>query len=85
MAPSYMHHLPHFCDKQDCVQMINIEKIEEFESIVAELAGNLTPKFSDFVRSVIPKCYTLLEPWIFISSGKDRSIFMTTFHKVFPY
>ena len=53
MAPSCMHHLPHFCDKQDCVQMINIEKSEEFESIVGELAGNLTPKFSDFVRSVI--------------------------------
>ena len=52
--PSCMYYLPHLCDKQDCVQKINKEEIEEFDSVIAELPSNFTPEFSDFARTVIP-------------------------------
>ena len=49
-----MYYLPHLYDKQDCVQRINKEEIEEFDSAIGELPGDFTPDFSDFARTVIP-------------------------------
>ena len=49
-----MCHLPHLCDKQDCVQRINKEETEEFDSVAGELPSYFTPEFSDFARTVIP-------------------------------
>ena len=51
---SCMYHLPHFYDKQDRVQRINKEEIEEFDSVIGELPNDFTPEFSDFARTVIP-------------------------------
>ena len=51
--PSSMYHLPHLYDKQDCVQRINKEETEEFDSVVGELPSDFTPKFSDFERTVM--------------------------------
>ena len=52
--PSCMYYLPHLYDKQDCVERINKEEIEEFNSVIGELPSNFTPKFSALARSVIP-------------------------------
>ena len=52
--PSCMYYLPHLYDKQDCVQRINKEEIEEFDSAIGELPGDFTPDFSAFARTVIP-------------------------------
>ena len=52
-SPSCMYHLPHLYNKQDCLERINKEEIEEFDS-VGELPSNFTLKFSDFVRTVVP-------------------------------
>ena len=49
-----MCHLPHLYDKEDCVQRINKEETEEFDSVVGELPSYFTPEFSDFARTVIP-------------------------------
>ena len=46
--PSCMYYLPHLYDKQDCVQRINKEEIEEFDSVIGELPSNFTPEFSAF-------------------------------------
>ena len=43
-----------FYDKQYCVQKINKEKIEEFNSVIGELPNNFTLEFSAFARTVIP-------------------------------
>ena len=48
-----MYHLPHLYDKQDCVQRINKEETEEFDSVVGEFPSDFTPKFSDFERTVM--------------------------------
>ena len=53
--PSCLYHLPHLHDKQDCVQKINKEEIEEFNSVFVELPIDCTPEFSYFGRTVIPK------------------------------
>ena len=50
---SSMYHLPHLYDKQDCVQRINKEETEEFNSVVGELVSDFTPEFSDFARTVL--------------------------------
>ena len=52
--PSCMYHLPHLYDKQDCVQKINKEEIEEFDYVIGELPSDVTPKFSAFAKTVIP-------------------------------
>ena len=49
-----MYHLPHLYDKQDCIQSINKEEIEEFNSVVGELPSDFTPEISDFARIAIP-------------------------------
>ena len=49
-----MHHLPHLYYKQDCVQSINKEEIEEFDSVVGELPSDFTPEISNFARIAIP-------------------------------
>ena len=49
-----MYHLTHLYDKQDCVQRISIEAIEEPESAAGELKRNFTPEVSDLVRTVMP-------------------------------
>ena len=49
-----MYHLLYLNDKQDCVQRINKEEIEEFDSAVGELSSDFTPEFSIFARAVIP-------------------------------
>ena len=53
-GPSCMYHLPHLYDKQDCVQKINKEEIEEFDSVIGELPSDFTPEFSAFARTVVP-------------------------------
>ena len=53
-CPSFMYHLPHLYDKQDCVQKINKEEIEEFDSVTGELLSDFTPEISAFARTVIP-------------------------------
>ena len=52
--PSCMYHLPHLYDKQDCMQNINKEELEEFDSVIGELPSDFTPEFSAFARTVIP-------------------------------
>ena len=52
--PSCMYYLPHLYDKQDCVQRINKEETEEFDSVIAELPSDFTSKVSTFARTVIP-------------------------------
>ena len=52
--PICMYYLPHLYDKQDCVQRINKEEIEEFDSVIGELPSDFTPEFSAFARTVIP-------------------------------
>ena len=52
--PTYMYHLPQLYDKQDCLQRINKEETEEFDSVVGELPSDFTPELSDFARTVIP-------------------------------
>ena len=52
--PSCMYYLPHLYDKKDCVQKINKEEIEEFDSVIGELPSGFTTKFSAFSRTVIP-------------------------------
>ena len=52
--PSCMYYLPHLYDKQDCVQRIKKEEIEEFDSVIGELPSDFTPEFSAFARTVIP-------------------------------
>ena len=52
--PSCMYYLPHLYDKQDCVQRIKKEEIEEFDSVIGELRSDFIPKFSAFTRTVIP-------------------------------
>ena len=49
-----MYHLPHLYDKQDCIQSINKEENEEFDSVVGELPSDFTPEISDFARIAIP-------------------------------
>ena len=49
-----MCHLPHLYDKQDCIQSINKEENEEFDSVVGELPSDFTPEISDFARIAIP-------------------------------
>ena len=49
-----MYHLPHLYHKQDCVQRVHKEEIEEFHSVVGELPSDFTPDFSDFAKTVIP-------------------------------
>ena len=49
-----MYHLPHLYDKQDCIQSINKEEIEEFNSVVGELPSDFPPEISDFARIAIP-------------------------------
>ena len=51
--PSCMYYLPHLYDKQDCVQRINKEEIDEFVSFVSELQRDFTPEFTDFGRTAI--------------------------------
>ena len=51
---SCMYHLPYLYDKQDCMQRINKEEIEKFNSVIGELASNFTPEFSEFTRAIIP-------------------------------
>ena len=51
---SCMYHLPHLYDKQDCMQRINKEEIEEFNSVIGELPSNFTPEFSEIARAIIP-------------------------------
>ena len=46
--PICMYYLPHLYDKQDRVQRINKEEIEEFDSVIGELPSNFTPEFSAF-------------------------------------
>ena len=53
LVPSSMYHLPHLYDKQDCVQRINKEETEEFDSVVGELSSDFTPEFSGFAKTVI--------------------------------
>ena len=52
--PICMYYLPHLYDKQDCVQRINKEEIEEFDSVIGELPSDFTTEFSAFARTVIP-------------------------------
>ena len=52
--PICMYYLSHLYDKQDCVQMINKEEIEEFDSVIGELPSDFTPEFLAFARTVIP-------------------------------
>ena len=52
--PSCMYYLPHLYDKKDCVQKINKEEIEEFDSVIGELPSGFTTKFSAFSRTIIP-------------------------------
>ena len=49
-----MYHLPHLYDKQDCIQSINKEENEEFDSVFGELPSDFTPEISDFARIAIP-------------------------------
>ena len=51
---SGMYHLPHLYDKQDYMQRINKEEIEEFESVIGELPSDFMLEFSAFARTVIP-------------------------------
>ena len=44
-----MYHLPCLYDKLDCVQRINKEENEEFDSVVGELSSD----FSGFAKTVI--------------------------------
>ena len=37
------------------MQSINKEEIEEFDSVIDELASDFSPEFSDFARTIIPK------------------------------
>lgn len=37
------------------MQIMNIEEIEEFDSVVSELPSDFTDQVSDFVITVIPK------------------------------
>ena len=53
--PVCMYYLPHLYDKQDFVQRINKEEIEEFDSVIGELPSDFTIEFSAFARTVIPK------------------------------
>ena len=46
--PISMYHLPHLYDKQDCVQRINKEETEEFDSVVC------CDSVLDFSRTIIP-------------------------------
>ena len=46
-----MYHLPYLYDKQDRVQSIKIEEVEEFHSVFGELPSGFRPKFQDFVRT----------------------------------
>ena len=52
--PSCLYDLPHLHDKQDCVQKINKEEIEEFNSVFGELPIDCTHEFLYFARTVIP-------------------------------
>ena len=52
--PSCMYYLSHLSDKKDCVQRINKEEFEEFDSAIGELPRDFTPGFSAFARTVIP-------------------------------
>ena len=52
--PIFMYYLPHQHDKQDCVQSINKEEIQEFDSVIGELPSDFTPEFSALARTVIP-------------------------------
>ena len=52
--PTCMYYLPHLYDKQDCVQRINKEEIEEFDSVIGALPSNFMSEFSAFARTVIP-------------------------------
>ena len=52
--PICMYYLPHLYDKQDCVQRINKEEIEEFDSVIGELPSDFTPEYSAFARTGIP-------------------------------
>ena len=49
-----MYHLLHLYDQQECVQRINKEEIEEFDSVIGELPSDFTLEFSAFARTVIP-------------------------------
>ena len=51
--PSSMYHLPCLYDKLDCVQRINKEENEEFDSVVGELSSDFTFEFSGFAKTVI--------------------------------
>ena len=51
---SCMYYLPHLYDKQDCVQRINKEQIEEFDSVIAELPSDFMSEVSALARTAIP-------------------------------
>ena len=53
-CPSCMYYLSHLYDKQECVQRINKEENEEFDSAIGELPSNFMHEFSASTRTVIP-------------------------------
>ena len=79
--PICMYYLPHLYDKQDCVQRINKEEIEEFNSVISELPSNFTSEFSAFARTVIPNNGTKIPK----NSSEALNLYLFLLEKIDQY